>query len=167
MVLTGAGCSDLSVARTLDSRKVAHQISQDIGTSFTIASPTVRCPSGIKAEAGRTFDCTTALENQALTIHVTVNDTRGGFTPTLAQAVLPVSKIASAIKANPAPGTVACDHHTLLVKRPGDSFACTVTSGGATQTVNLTVQDLNGTVTYQPPSPDTTTTAPAAPPSSS
>jgi hypothetical protein len=155
------------VARTLDSRKVAHQISQDIGTSFTIASPTVRCPGGIKAEAGRTFDCTTALENQALTIHVTVNDTRGGFTPTLAQAVLPVSKIASAIKANPAPGTVACDHHTLLVKRPGDSFACTVTSGGATQTVNLTVQDLNGTVTYQPPSPDTTTTAPAAPPPSS
>jgi hypothetical protein len=80
-----------------------------------------------------------------------------------------VSKIATAIKTNPAPGNdsmVVCGNHTLLVKRPGETFACTVTSGGATQTVNLTVQDLNGTVTYQPSTPTTTTVPPAAPPAS-
>lgn len=159
---SAAGCSNLSVARTIDAKQVAGQISQSIGTTFTIAKPTVHCPGGIRAEAGATFDCTATLENQPLTIHVRVNDSKGFYTPTLAQAVVVVSKIATLIKSDPAQSKVACDNHTLLVKRPGETFACTVNSGGGTQTVKLTVQDLNGTLTYQTP----TTTVPSAPPPS-
>jgi hypothetical protein len=158
-----AGCSNLSVARTLDAKQVAGQISQTIGATFTIARPTVHCPGGIRAEAGATFDCTALLESQPLTIHVRVNDSKGFYTPTLAQAVVVVSKIAGQIKTDPAQSKVACDNHTLLVKRPGETFACTVASGGGSQTVNLTVQDLNGTLTYQTP----TTTVPPGPPASS
>jgi hypothetical protein len=168
-----AGCSNLSVARTLDAKQVAGQISQSIGATFTIAKPAVRCPGGIKAQSGSTFDCSAVLENQPLTIHVQVNDSKGLYTPTLAQAVVVVAKIATFIKSNPAQGTestVACGNHTLLVKRPGDSFACTVMTGGATQTVNLTVQDLNGTVTYAqsaaPPAAPSTAPPASAPTSS-
>jgi hypothetical protein len=167
VVGTAAGCSNLSVARTLDAKQVAGQISQSIGATFTITKPTVHCPGGIRAEAGATFDCTAMLENQSLTIHVRVNDSKGFYTPTLAQAVVVVSKIATLIKSDPAQSKVACDNHSLLVKRPGETFACTVTSGGGTQTVNLTVQDLNGTLTYQTPTNAAPTTlVPPAPPAS-
>jgi hypothetical protein len=161
-----AGCSNLRVARTLDARQVAAQISESIAATFTVAKPAVHCPGGIKAQTGVTFDCGALLENQPLTIHVRVDDSRGLYTPTLGQAVVVVAKIAAVIRSAPAQAnqsTVACGDHTLLVKRPGDSFACTVTSGGVTRTVNLTVQDLNGTVTYaQSPAP----TPPGGPPAS-
>jgi hypothetical protein len=147
-----AGCSSVRVNKVLDAKETARQISQNLGTTFGLSNPAVFCPGGVQVTAGAKFDCTTTLEAQPLTIHVILNDDQGRFTPTTGEAVLLVSKIATAIKSDPtqsSSATVTCGDHTVLVKQPGDSFPCAVTTGTANQTVDITVKDLNGNISYQ------------------
>ena len=148
------GCS-VKVGHYVDAKSAAHQISNTLSTTLTIPPPSVRCPSGIKAVTGRTFDCATVVEGQGLTIHATLDDNNGRFTPKMASAVVVVDRVVAAIKDNfekqnnNVAADVDCGSRKLLILSPGDVFSCKVTEGSQERTVQVTVQDLDGNVHYQ------------------
>jgi Domain of unknown function (DUF4333) len=155
LALAVAACSNARVARVLSASDTARQISAQLGAVTGGTPPTVRCPTGIKSVPGRSFDCSTTLEDQPLTIHVTLNSSDGSFTPRTSAAVVSVPKVVGAIKTGLAPPTAAtttisCGRHNVLVVRPGTTFTCSAVSGTASQLIQVTVLDLDGRFRYQP-----------------
>jgi hypothetical protein len=95
MALLAVGCT-----RTLDKQGLEAQLAGDLQSSGT--DYMVRCPDGVKAEAGATFQCTaTGPDGATLSITVTQTDDQGnvtwevtdgsGGTPTPSPSSLPSS----------------------------------------------------------------------------
>ena len=95
-----AGCSSVKLGHTLDANSADRQISDSLSTSTGLPAPPVHCPTGVNVKAGQTFDCTTILEGQPLTVRATLTDSKGRFTFIPRSAVLIVAKAASAIQAD-------------------------------------------------------------------
>jgi len=79
LALLATGCSLLP--KHLDTKglepTLASQLDSQLGTTGT----TVSCPTGIKAEAGGTFDCTATLKDgSTITLHVTQVNADGQVT---------------------------------------------------------------------------------------
>jgi hypothetical protein len=141
--------------RTLDGTSAAQQITRSLSSRFPGADPRVRCPSGVAAEVGQRFACSATLDGQALPIQATVTDASGQFQPVLGAAVIQVAEAETALAADVTaqvkhPAQVACGTaHSLLVERPGQQFSCTATIAGLTHTLDVTVTDVAGRVTFR------------------
>jgi hypothetical protein len=154
LVAAAASCSNVKIGHTLDASSAGRQIAGSLATTTGLAAPPVHCPKGIQVRTGQTFDCTTNLEGQPVTVHVTLNDNRGQFTFKPASAILIVARAASAIKTNVdqqtgGPTTVDCGTRQILVLAPGATFPCTALAAGVSRTVTVTVSDLQGNVRFQ------------------
>jgi hypothetical protein len=153
LLLVLGACSGAKVTRVLSASDTAKQISAQLGDISGGAPPKVRCPTGIKAIPGRMFDCTTSLEDQPLTIHVTVDGSDGRFTPRATAAVVSVPRVVHAIQSglpkNGASTTISCGRHSVLVVQPGATFSCSAITGTVTSLVQVTVLDLDGRFRYQ------------------
>lgn len=147
-----AGCGGPKT-HTLDAKSAAQAISNNLADSTGLPSPKVTCPSGIEVKAGGTFDCTTVLDGQPLTVHGNLTDSKGGFTVKPSAAILIVAKAINAIvtnvQATTGTATVNCGPRAVLVKAPGQTFLCTAIAGGVSRTVTVTVTDIQGNVSYQ------------------
>jgi Domain of unknown function (DUF4333) len=147
-----AGCGGTK-SHTLDAKSAAQAISNNLADSTGLPTPKVTCPSGIEVKPGGTFDCTTVLEGQPLTVHGNLTDSKGGFTVKPAAAILIVAKAVSAIVANvqATSGTAAvdCGARSVLIEAPGQTFLCTAAAGGVTRIVTVTVTDIQGNVSFQ------------------
>jgi Domain of unknown function (DUF4333) len=148
-VVLVAACGGTKV-KVLDSLATGRQIADHLTSIYGVAEPAVDCPTGVKVSAGKTFDCSTALDGQPLTVHVTLTDEQGHLTVSPAAAVVVVAKIAAAIQSAEAKATVRCGPHTVLVEQPGATFDCMAATAAGPVTYRVTVQDLAGHVRYQP-----------------
>jgi hypothetical protein len=146
-VVLVAACGGTKVAKVLDSQATGRQIADHLASTYGVAEPAVDCPAGVKVSARKTFDCSTVLEGQPLTVHVTLTDGQGHLTVSPASAVVVVAKIAAAIQSAQA---VHCGPHTVVVARPGATFDCLATTAAGPVTYRVTVQDLAGHVQYRP-----------------
>jgi Domain of unknown function (DUF4333) len=136
--------------KVLDSKKAANQIAGYLATTFEVTTPVVNCPGGIKVKAKGTFDCRTSLDGQPLTVHATLTDDQGHFTPKPAAAVIVVAKIATAIQSTEAKATLRCGTHAVVVAQVGATLACTAATASGPVNYRVTVQDLAGNVRYEP-----------------
>jgi hypothetical protein len=92
LVLLAAGCT-----RVLDKGGLEAQLAADLQASGPAL--TVRCPDGVKAQVGATFQCTaTDPDGSSFTITVTQTDDQGNVTWALTSASAPPPVI-------PAPST--------------------------------------------------------------
>ncbi|MDX2240301.1 MAG: DUF4333 domain-containing protein [Leptolyngbyaceae cyanobacterium bins.302] len=122
------GCSN-------DSQKIAAQIQQDITANGGTSLKTVTCPSGVKPEPGKTFECVGEMDNgYTFTITVQPQDDKGtAFTWDVphAKGLVNVPKLESVIQENlsteiGSKPTVACGGIYKAVK-PGEGFECQIT----------------------------------------
>jgi hypothetical protein len=148
--LVVVACSGASVSKVLDSKQAAGQIAGYLASTFGVTTPMVNCPSGVKVSTKGTFDCRTSLEGQPLTVHATLTDDLGHFSPKPAVAVIVVAKIAAAIQTTEAKATLRCGAHTVLVGPVGATFVCTAATASGPANYRVTVQDLAGNVGYEP-----------------
>jgi Domain of unknown function (DUF4333) len=146
-----AGCAGGN-AHTLDANGAAQAIASNLADSTGLPTPTVSCPKGIEVKQGGTFDCTTVLDGQPLTVHGSLTDSKGAFTVKPAAAIVIVAKAVNAIvtqvEQTTANATVDCGARTVLVKAPGQTFLCRATAAGVTRTVTVTVTDVEGNVRF-------------------
>jgi Tfp pilus assembly protein FimT len=148
--LVVVACSGAHVSKMLDSKQAASQIAGYLASTYGLANPVVNCPGGVKVKVKGTFDCRTSLEGQPLTVHATLTDDQGHFTPKPAAAVVVVAKVATAIESTEAKATLRCGSHTVLVGQVGATFVCTATTASGPATYRVTVADLAGNVRYEP-----------------
>src|SRR6202011_1863203 len=122
-----AGCSNVKVGHTLDEHGAASQISQNLATTTGLPAPKVHCPAGVHVVTKGTFDCTTILDGQPLTVHVTLTDEHGHFTVSPGAAIMVLADVEQRIKApvdqqTASISTVNCGPHRVLVEKPGGAF---------------------------------------------
>ena len=79
LAVAASGCSLLP--KHLDTDGLESTLESQLDTQYGTTGTTVSCPTGIRAEAGGTFDCTATLgDGTKLTIHVTQDDADGHVT---------------------------------------------------------------------------------------
>jgi Tfp pilus assembly protein FimT len=150
VMLLLAACGRTQVSKVLDATATGRQISDNLAATLAVSRPAVSCPSGVKVKAHKTLDCHTVVDGQPLTVHVTMTDDQGHITTTPGAAVIMVAKIAAAIQTTEAKATVRCGPNAVLVKQPHDTFTCTAATASGPVTYRVTVEDLAGTVRYEP-----------------
>jgi Domain of unknown function (DUF4333) len=147
-----AGCGSAKT-HTLDAASAAQAIARNLADSTGLPTPKVTCPKGIEVKPGATFDCTTVLDGQPLTVRASLTDSKGAFTVKPAAAIVIVAKAVNAIVTNveqtTTKATVDCGARTVLVKAPGQTFLCRATAAGVTRAVTVTVTDIDGNVRYE------------------
>ena len=74
--------------KTLKTDQLEPQLASQLDAQLGTTGTTVSCPSGIKAEAGGSFDCTATLKDgSTLTINVKQDDASGHVSWTVAGAL--------------------------------------------------------------------------------
>jgi hypothetical protein len=144
------GCGGGRVSRVLDIQSTDRQISDHLALAYGVPGAVVSCPARVTVKAGKTFDCSTTIDGQPLTVAVTLTDDQGHLTATPAAAVIVVAKIAAAIQTSEAKAIVACGPRPVLVEQPHATFDCTAATASGPVTYRVTVEDLAGHVRYQP-----------------
>jgi hypothetical protein len=160
-LVAGGGCHHSS-GRPFDVAGAERQISADLASRTGLPSPVVHCPRSVTVQAGRSFTCTTSLDGQPATLHVSLTDAKGAFTSEPVEAVLLVAKAVAAIQSGidrqtGEQATVDCGSHIVLVEHPGDTFPCTARAGTQSQAVTVTVRDTAGTLDYRTATPGSAT----------
>ncbi|EKQ70741.1 hypothetical protein OsccyDRAFT_1046 [Leptolyngbyaceae cyanobacterium JSC-12] len=117
----------------LNHKKIAETIQQDITSNGGTSVKGVTCPSGIKPEAGKSFECVGEMDNgYTFTITVQQQDANGNVSWDVphAKGLINVPKLESSIQealtseigTNP---SIACGGVYKAVK-PGEGFECQV-----------------------------------------
>lgn len=149
----GGGGSAGAGAGSLRPDSVAHQISVGLAKQLGVPTPPVTCPRDAPTRANSTFTCTGTLDGQALPLAVTV--TADGSQANWHPARAIVSTGAAVTQIDQKFGTqlkvavdAQCGTVPLLVEAPGTTFTCAARVGGASRTVAVKVEDLNGDVHF-------------------
>ncbi|GAC1312723.1 MAG: hypothetical protein NVSMB12_03240 [Acidimicrobiales bacterium] len=157
----------------IDHRQIEGQLAATVKEQKPDVTALVRCPSGLKARRGVSFECQLRMGADTVRYTVTISDVHGGqydaeTRPT--EPVLDATVIAETVRADaaatPTPVTVGCGPHRFVQLAVNGSLACTVTAGGQTSAVAATVTDDGGDVSFAAAPAGTTagaTTRPAAP----
>lgn len=151
-VLLLAGCS----GDDYDVETAEREIGRFVDRTYEgIETGEVTCPDDVDAEEGTTFDCVAEVDDQELTIEVTMTDDEGNATFEATQAVLDLTRAEEAMSSDigaqiGATVEVSCGERDFLVKDPGDTFECTATDDdGNSVTLVATVTDAEGHIEYE------------------
>jgi hypothetical protein len=168
-----AGCSFQAScgSKKLDMKKakefVASGLTQDVGEKPT----NVICPDEVKAEKGKTFECTAEFGTVKATVVLNQDDDQGNVTVAAVKGLI-VGKKAEAVlveqlgKRFNAHFTVDCGAR-VRPATPGDTFTCTAKDEeGKGGPVTVTVKDVEGNVRFELGAPEAPAAepAPATPP---
>lgn len=134
LVWTGASAIALAGCGGLNHQKLADQIKQEITSNGGTSVKAITCPSGIKPEAGKNFECVGEMDNgYTFTIAIQQQDDQGNLTWDIphAKGLINVPKLESAIQdtltteigTKPA---IACGGVYKPVP-PGEGFECQLT----------------------------------------
>jgi hypothetical protein len=158
-----AGCSakvTIGGSHTVDQAKMADAVSRMLRTASP--DPGVRkvaCPKGVKLTEGATFQCTAEVAGGQLPVTVTlshVNTDSGEYDYDLkpAKALIDtdqaVTEIQARLPVEAANATVDCGTPRVRVVEVGGKIACTISQGSRRQVVQTVVEDLAGTVHFEP-----------------
>ena len=137
-----AGCT-----KELDVSKPERAIGREVEQAYGVDVVKVTCPDKIKAQAGATFRCVIELKEDRLTANVTQTDDNGGLSFKLAEQILTLRSVASAINRQYNSTSVDCGKRTYWVSTPGATFRCVAKDNtGATGTIVVTIRDTQGNI---------------------
>jgi len=159
-----AGCSakDSSGGHTVDSRRMADSVSRYLREQAPgVQISSVNCPQGVKLADGATFQCTAGVAGSQLPVTVTLSNVKiDGDTEEYEYELKPakalvdteevITQIQSQLPAQAANATVACGMPRVQVAAVGGRIACTISLGSRRQVVQTVVDDLDGTVHFEP-----------------
>ncbi len=156
-LLTGCG------SKTIDPKPIQNQISgfqpaKDAGWVATDA----HCPSGQKAKAGTSFNCTVKFNGILVTFKATVDSVASNsahITTEASPPIFDIKKSADQLAQQAGAGWTADCGAPIQQLATGAEITCTLTNGSQTQPVKVKV-DSSGQLVVEGPS-DTSTTAPA------
>jgi uncharacterized protein DUF4333 len=141
-ILMLVGCT-----KELDVSKPERAIGREVERAYGVDVQKVTCPDKIKAQAGSTFQCVIELKGDQLTANVTQTDDNGGLNFKLAEQLLTVRSVASAINRQYNSTSVDCGKRTYWVSTPGRTFRCAAKDDtGATGTIVVTIRDTQGNI---------------------
>jgi len=153
-----AGCSPsikLGGSDTVDPARMTNAIRRQLQVPDGQLG-SVACPKGVKLAEGVTFTCTADVEGALLPITVTLSNVdtdTGGFDYNfkLAKALIDTDSVVEEIDSKvPVQASVACGPPHLRVVEVGGTIECTVSEGSKRQVVRAVVDDLDGTVHFEP-----------------
>ena len=151
-ILAATGCT-----RSLDMAALDRSISDGIDKQLQLPIATVSCPAGERTlKAGDKFDCTaTPKEGGRLTVTVTQKDDAGNvaWEVTRTEGLLDLDKVEVSVKEGlkaqtNVDATVACEGRWKAAK-VGEVFQCQATSGEHKATVEVTIKDLEGNISWK------------------
>lgn len=118
---------------------------------------TITCPKDVKVAEGKTFTCTADVAGTQLPMTVTLSHVSGGeYTYELkpAKALIDtgkvVTEIGSRLPAEAAGASIDCGTARIRIVDVGGKIPCTVSLAGKRQAVQTVVDDLGGTVHFEP-----------------
>ncbi|MGW6200727.1 DUF4333 domain-containing protein [Kribbella sp. NPDC055110] len=155
-----AGCSaEVTVGGgTVDSDRTASEVATYLHEHVPgVQVGTVACPKDVKVAEGATFTCTADVAGTQLPVTVTLSHVSGReYTYELkpAKALIDTGKLVSEIKsrlpAQAAGAAIDCGTAPIRIVEVGGKIPCTVSLAGKRQTVQTVVDDLGGTVHFEP-----------------
>ncbi len=158
-----AGCSasiKIGGSHTVDPARMADTISRQLRDKIPDARVgSVACPKGVKLAEGVTFQCTADVEGAQLPITVTlshVNTDKGEYDSDFKQAKAlidtdkAVEGIQSRLPEQAANATVDCATPRVRVVEVGGAIQCTISLGSKRQVVHAVVDNVDGTVHFEP-----------------
>ncbi|MGZ3687793.1 MAG: DUF4333 domain-containing protein [Bdellovibrionota bacterium] len=157
LALAGCGGGDststtTSPSRTVDAAQVESGIDKQLSTPAAEVT-SVKCPDGVKAEAGATFDCSVTWSNGATGKVKVTQESLNRFTyqPVSGSVQVPGSTVEKSIEQElakqGAPNAQANCPDNIIVK-VGTTVTCDLSGAGgqAAGTVTFTFSDASGTV---------------------
>ncbi|MFI7063884.1 DUF4333 domain-containing protein [Kribbella sp. NPDC050124] len=155
-----AGCSaDVTVGDgTVDSDRTADAVGTYLREQVpALQVDSVACPEGVKVAEGATFKCTAEVAGNQLPVTVTLSHvTDGDYTYELkpAKAIIDTEKLVTEIRsrlpAQAAAAKVDCGTSRVQVVDVGGVIPCTLSLGSRRQVVRAMVDNLAGTVHFDP-----------------
>ena len=155
-----AGCSaEVTVGGgTVDSDRTASAVATYLREKVPdLKAGTVACPKDVKVAEGKTFTCTADVAGTQLPVTVTLSHVSGGeYTYELkpAKALIDTRKVVTEIRsrlpAEAAGASIDCGTAPIRIVDVGGKIPCTVSVAGKRQTVQTVVDDLGGTVHFEP-----------------
>ncbi|TCC10299.1 DUF4333 domain-containing protein [Kribbella soli] len=155
-----AGCSaEVTVGGgTVDSDRTAAAVTTYLREHVPdIQVGAVSCPKDVKVAEGKTFQCTADVAGTQLPVTVTLSHvTDGDYTYELkpAKALIDTGKVVTEIRsrlpAQAAGASIDCGTPLIRVVEVGGKIPCTVSLAGKRQAVQTVVDDLGGTVHFEP-----------------
>ena len=113
------------------------------------------CPSGVPATEGATLECSVLVDGRPVPYAVTVREPDAAgelrYEVRPAKAILLVSKVVEAIaRSTSSPAAVVdCGGQRVRVVDVGGEFDCTITDDGRARTVRVTVDTVEGAVSFR------------------
>ena len=155
-----AGCSaEVTVGGgTVDADRTASAVSTYLREHVPgVQVGTVACPEDVKVAEGKTFQCTADVSGTQLPVTVTLSHVAGGeYTYELkpAKALIDTGKVVTEIRsrlpAQAAGAAIDCGTALIRIVEVGGKIPCTISLAGKRQTVQTVVDDLAGTVHFEP-----------------
>ncbi|WP_327637370.1 DUF4333 domain-containing protein [Kribbella sp. NBC_00482] len=155
-----AGCSaEVTVGGgTVDSDRTASAVATYLRERVPdVQVGNVDCPKGVKVAEGKTFQCTADLAGNQLPVTVTLSQVSGGdytyaFKPgkALIDTGKVVTEIRSRLPVQAAGASIDCGTALVRIVEVGGKIPCAVSLAGKRQTVQTVVDDLGGTVHFEP-----------------
>ncbi|HEV2767056.1 MAG TPA: DUF4333 domain-containing protein [Acidimicrobiales bacterium] len=154
LALRGGASFELSIGTDmLDIERGEAMIEQEL-TDAGVPVDGVTCPER-EIQQGDVFECTAEVDGQELRIEVTQLDAEGTIDFRPLQALLDAREVEKAgaelLRGDSSTSLrLDCGTAVVLVKDPGDTFECpATTSDGERGTVVVTVEDVDGTVSFE------------------
>lgn len=155
MTVVLGGCG--SRAPVVDHRQIEKQLADTVTEQKPEVTAIGRCPAGLKAVKGASFECQVMIGADTVRYTVTISGVHGGqydaeTRPT--EPVLDATVIASTVRTeaggDPAQLAATCGPHRFVQLPVHASLACTLTLGGQTSAVAATITDEGGDVSFAP-----------------
>ena len=152
MVLGGCSAS-FGATKTVNTDKAEEVIRTFLEDKVEGPVQEVSCPER-EAKKGDVFECTARVDGQPVRLRITQNDNSGNVSIDMAQAILDVKQAVTFLeqevgKAKGFPVKADCGTQRYLVRDPGTTFDCSMTtakSGRPSGKVIVTVKDVAGNV---------------------
>ena len=155
-----AGCSaEVTIGGgTVDSDRTADAVGKYLHDAVPdVQVGSVTCPEDVKVAEGATFQCTADVAGSQLPVTVTLSHVKNGdYTYELkpAKALIDTDKVRAEIQsrlpAQAAAATVTCGTPRVRVVEVGGTIPCTISLGSKRQAVRTVVDNLGGTVHFEP-----------------
>lgn len=157
-LLTGCSAHVTIGADTVDSHRTADAVGAYLRKQLPdVQVGSVACPEGVKVAEGATFTCTAEVADSQLPVTVTLSHVSDGdYTYELkpAKALIDTEKVVTEIRsrlpAQAAAAKVDCGTSRVRVVEVGGTIPCTISLGARRQAVQTVVDNLDGTVHFQP-----------------
>ena len=160
LVAVLAGCS-VEVGGgggTVDADRIAAAVSAYLREHAPDVQPgPIVCPEDVKVAEGKTFQCTAEVAGGKLPMTVTLSQVTGDdYTYKLspAKALIDTGKVVTEIRSRlpvqAAGASIGCGTALIRIVEVGGKVPCTITLAGKRQVVQTVVDDLSGTVHFEP-----------------